>query len=336
MEIGVRGLGGLGVRVSPGRSRLGPLPARSQSCVRHSSKEPQPPPGPLRCPECGSQKVGKDGLRPLADSSMVQRWLCRDCGLRFSLDGPGRPLPKEAGRRLNIDDGVPSGRQVCATIAGVAKNLDTATEIKTVAGEFGTLEQDARILQYEWKCKNRQLGGNTIKKRKYYLNRLVRDGADLDKPESVETVLATHYPTATKWVMVIAYRSYCKMFNIAWEPVKIKYTPKMPYMPTEEECRTFIAAMPKVLMVLCQTLFETGARVGELTRIQRQDVNVEECKIAIRCPEKGSNPRIVKVLRECIELLMTLPKKHEPYLFNPEHWPTMDTSRTSVRRQPPN
>jgi integrase len=196
--------------------------------------------------------------------------------------------------------------------------LSTATEIKTVAGEFGTLEQDARILQYEWKCKNRQLSENTIKKRKYYLNRLVRDGADLDKPESVESVLATHYPTATRWVMVIAYRSYCKLFNIPWDPVKVKYQPKMPYMPTEEECRIFIAAMPKVLTVFCQTLFETGARVGELTKVERQDVNEEECKIAIRCPEKGSNPRMIKVSRECIGLLMTLPKKHEPYLFCPE------------------
>jgi len=38
----------------------------------------------VKCPECGSTRVWKDGLRYLAEGSVVQRWLCRDCGRRFS------------------------------------------------------------------------------------------------------------------------------------------------------------------------------------------------------------------------------------------------------------
>jgi len=38
----------------------------------------------LKCPECGSERLYRDGLRRLADGSQTQRWLCRDCGLRFS------------------------------------------------------------------------------------------------------------------------------------------------------------------------------------------------------------------------------------------------------------
>jgi predicted RNA-binding Zn-ribbon protein involved in translation (DUF1610 family) len=38
----------------------------------------------LKCPQCGSKRLYKDGLRPLPDGSSVQRWLCRECGLRFS------------------------------------------------------------------------------------------------------------------------------------------------------------------------------------------------------------------------------------------------------------
>ncbi|MEM3627732.1 MAG: hypothetical protein QXZ25_06910, partial [Candidatus Bathyarchaeia archaeon] len=38
----------------------------------------------LKCPECGSAKTWKDGLRYLADGTAVQRFLCRNCGLRFS------------------------------------------------------------------------------------------------------------------------------------------------------------------------------------------------------------------------------------------------------------
>jgi predicted RNA-binding Zn-ribbon protein involved in translation (DUF1610 family) len=36
-----------------------------------------------RCPECGSQRVWKDGLR-YNPFGMIQRYLCRNCGYRFS------------------------------------------------------------------------------------------------------------------------------------------------------------------------------------------------------------------------------------------------------------
>jgi len=38
----------------------------------------------LCCPECGSRLLYRDGIRYLADGSQVQRWLCRNCGYRFS------------------------------------------------------------------------------------------------------------------------------------------------------------------------------------------------------------------------------------------------------------
>jgi len=42
-------------------------------------------PTPKACPQCGSsQRLYKDGLRYLADGSSLQRWLCRNCGFRFS------------------------------------------------------------------------------------------------------------------------------------------------------------------------------------------------------------------------------------------------------------
>jgi integrase len=36
------------------------------------------------CPQCGSSRLYRDGLRNLNDGSTVQRWLCRSCGYRFS------------------------------------------------------------------------------------------------------------------------------------------------------------------------------------------------------------------------------------------------------------
>ena len=41
------------------------------------------PPKQLRCPECGSKRLYKDGLR-YTKQGEVQRYLCRSCGYRFS------------------------------------------------------------------------------------------------------------------------------------------------------------------------------------------------------------------------------------------------------------
>jgi transposase-like protein len=42
----------------------------------------------VKCPECGSTRVWRDGLRYLAKGGVVQRWYCRDCGYRFSYGSP--------------------------------------------------------------------------------------------------------------------------------------------------------------------------------------------------------------------------------------------------------
>lgn len=214
-------------------------------------------------------------------------------------------------------------RQVCV-LRQEAKNLATATENKTVAGEENKATnpqlsaQDARITQYEWKSKKRGLLQSTIDLRKYHLGKLLEDGADLNDPETVETVLATrNYETPTKWLRVQAYRSYCKMFSIQWEPIKVNYQPKMPYIPTQEECQIFIAGLSRTLSIFCRVLFETGARRGEACKIERTDINEESSTAAINHPEKGSNARMIRVSRECIDLLKTLSRKHGTYIFNP-------------------
>ena len=37
----------------------------------------------IKCPECGSRRLYRDGIR-YTNSGNVQRYLCRDCGYRFS------------------------------------------------------------------------------------------------------------------------------------------------------------------------------------------------------------------------------------------------------------
>lgn len=51
-----------------------------------SARSSGPHQPPIRCPECGSDRIWKDGLRyPRGNKGTpVQRYLCRDCGYRFS------------------------------------------------------------------------------------------------------------------------------------------------------------------------------------------------------------------------------------------------------------
>lgn len=51
---------------------------------------------PPKCPECTSQKVWKDGIRRTTQGD-VQRWVCRDCGFRFSPnESKNSPKPTKA------------------------------------------------------------------------------------------------------------------------------------------------------------------------------------------------------------------------------------------------
>ena len=253
-----------------------------------------------QCPNCASSVLHRDGLRYLKDGDPLQRWLCRKCGLRFS--GPGQAI---------FVDNKPyrvRGRKNPQEI-----ELAQSLLLGKAAGD------EALLAQFEWKSLKRGIQKNTIETRKCHLKALLRDGADLNNPDSVETTLAVkNYSVPKRWCLVHTYRVYCKLFNIQWEPIRVKYQPPIPYMPTEEQAKIFIAALPKTLNVFCAALFETGARKGELSQVEWTDINPESCSVSINHPEKGSNPRTVKVSKECIDLLMSLPKKHGVYVFNPK------------------
>lgn len=49
-----------------------------------SNKEAPTSQAQLKCPQCASQLLWKDGLRHLRGGKIIQRYLCRSCGFRFS------------------------------------------------------------------------------------------------------------------------------------------------------------------------------------------------------------------------------------------------------------
>src|SRR5665647_1715101 len=176
----------------------------------------------LKCPSCGCDRVDRAGLRYLADDSTVQRYECRKCHYRFS-------------DKINKIAQDINKRQIGAL---EAKNLDSASEIKTIAGDGKT-----NLIDYGWRQKKRDIQDNTIFVRTCILKQLLKKGCDLFNTDSVETYLATEPMTiAKKRNCVAAYRSFTKVYKINWEPIRVKYQPKQPFIPTHEELSALIHA----------------------------------------------------------------------------------------------
>jgi integrase len=253
------------------------------------------------CPECGSERIFKAGLRETSEGIQLQRYKCRDCHSRFSDANPYKMSMTDSG-----------AVQVCALLG--AKNLDSSTELKTVgAGEKGSL------LDYAWQMKKRGLAEGTIRLRVDVLGRLQRKGVKLGDPESLETILATEpFTKAQKSVIVNCYRSYTKIFKMLWDPIKVRYEPKQPFIPTEEELDQLIHAAGKNTATFLQVLKDTGARCGEVCKLRCTDIDTQNCTISINDAEKGSRNRTNKVSPKTIAMIQALKKKYAPFVFNPD------------------
>ena len=254
----------------------------------------------IECPKCHNKKNWKNGKRK-TDFGSIQRYKCtnKECNSRFSQNTYMGYLPTES-------------HQLCA-ILQEAKKLDTTTENKTVVGE-----NKGKLVEFAWKLKKRNICEQTIQQRFFYLNKLLEKGADLGNPDTVETILATEKLTsAQKYSYVSAYKSYTKVFKIAWDAIKVKYQPKEPFMPTHEEIEALINGSSKKTATFLQVAKATGARRGEICKLKWTDVNTENKTISINEAEKGSRNRTLKVTDKTIAMIQNMPKNYSPCVFNP-------------------
>jgi len=267
----------------------------------------------LCCPECGSTKLYRDGLRYLADGSNVQRWLCRNCGFRFS----------EKRKNLKTKRDNNSFRQVCGK-AGLPKNLTgwAVLALAEVNGKTGSMAAGAtssetnqtnakgKIVEFAWWLKKNGKADSTIKTWTLLLKLIADKGFDLFNPEKVKEAIATHECSkGTKKVMVDAYKSFAKFAGITWEPPSYKRSPKIPFIPLEREIDDLIACSSKRTAALLQALKESGARLSEILELKWTDVDFERKVVRIEA-EKGSNPRILKISDKLVNMLSLLPKSN--------------------------
>ena len=178
--------------------------------------------------------------------------------------------------------------------------------------------------------KKRGLADTTIKARVYLLNRLLKLGANLENPDTVETILATsNWKPPYKSKFADAYKAYTTYRKIEWQKPKITIPQKDPFLPQEEEVKQLIAGTGKTTSTILQLLYETGIRIGEATSLQWTDIDFKTQQIRINCPEKGSNSRTLKLSDTLIAMLNALPKRPDNNIFNPR----TETPSETFRRQ---
>ena len=267
------------------------------------------------CPQCGSKSLYKDGLRYLADGSTVQRWLCRNCGYRFT-DPTKRQILKIRSP-LNFNCQVGGKEDLPKNLASkAALALAEATE-KTGSGHAGateTAEVKGKIIEFLWWAEKQGLSPETIRGYGSCLRALRSRGANLLDPESVKEVIAKEkrWSPNRRRNVISSYTKFLSFLGLSWDKPKCKVIRKLPsFIPMESEIDALIAGSNKKLAAFLQLLKETAMRAGEAFRLKWTDVDFERRLIILNEPEKGSNPRIWRISTKLVEMLKNLPKHNE-------------------------
>ena len=156
----------------------------------------------------------------------------------------------------------------------------------------------------------------TITGRVRELKKLARLGILYDS-EAVKVYLANSpIQNTTKMKVVDTYTTFLDFRGLRWVAPRYQKTTKMFFIPTEQELDLLIVGCGKTTSTVLQTLKETGIRIGELTMLKWSDINLEY-KILSITPEKGSNPRILKISDRLLGMINKLSRQHAPFIFQP-------------------
>jgi integrase len=264
------------------------------------------------CPECGSGKVFRAGFR-YYNGVAVQRWLCRDCGRRFSAKSAKRTFNgyNDYKRYKSAYNGYSKLNQICAI---EAKNLEP-TQPQSVGDNAANFDVKGKILQLMLKMQRDGYAPVTIKLTQTALKVLMERGANLADPESVKDVIAKQNWSANRRKNVInAYNTYLKFAGGTWEKPRVTLEQKIPFIPTEAELDALIAGSHRRLAAFLRLLKETAMRSGEAVRLEWSDIDFERRTITLNKPEKRSLPRMWRVSNELLSMLGAL-KKEDKRVF---------------------
>jgi len=277
----------------------------------------------IECPSCRSERIWKDGIRYTRNGD-VQRYLCRECGYRFSetsWNGSDDPEYVQRIHRepLNTHPRLFSNRQICVTQPTGAKNLvEVESRIEKWAAGATKVDEatvKGKIVEYLWWMKKQGYKPRTIEFRVASMQRLIRLGANILDVESVkETIAKTDsWCETTKFHACNTYTNFLEFLGSTWKKPKYKPNKKFPFIPTEREIDQLIAHCGNKTATALTVAKETGARIGEILRLRWINIDAAHRTLSFEA-EKGSNARMLNVSPELIAMLLALPKKND-YVF---------------------
>ena len=259
------------------------------------------------CAQCGSQRLYRDGLRYLAGGSTVQRWLCRDCAYRFS----EKPSQEKSEWSINKSSTLTSRRRICAQ---EAKNLTTATETKTVAGDLERLPPDAKGLITKFMAYLEREGYSAQTGYPETLRHLAKDGANLLDPENVKLVIAQQkkkngepWKDSVKMLATYAYDAFCQMQGINWNMPTYRQGETTLYIHNEKDLDQLISTASRRMATFLQCLKETFADPGEILRLEW--IDLKDNILSINHPVKGHLPGKYELTPRLVAMLNALPRK---------------------------
>jgi len=180
------------------------------------------------------------------------------------------------------------------------------------ATKLSKAELKGKLVEFLWWMKKEGYAEATITRRVRRLKTMINLGANLHDPESVKLTIAKQekWSPTMKEHAVVAYTCYLKMQGKTWDPPKYRRIAKLPFIPTETEVDQLIASCNPKVATFLQLLKETGMRSGEAWNLEWTDFDFENRTVRVT-PEKGSNPRVLKISNKLIAMLNALPKDQQ-------------------------
>jgi len=295
----------------------------------------------ITCPSCRSERTWRDGTRQTRNGD-VQRYLCRECGYRFSErseippgSNPGSFSYLEPNRHgFNRKSGL-SNRQICVSETKGAKNLvEVKSQIEKWAAGATKVDEatvKGKIVEFLWYLKRENYAESTIGRYVKEIELLVKRGANILDPEDVKETIAKqewcdNRRTQVYWV----YDAFAKMLRIGWDLPKIRIQQKIGFCPTEKTVNQAIAGLGNKISIAIQLIKETGIRSGEADNLRWNQINFETGTITI-VPEKGSNPTVKKVSQDLLGRISSLPRVSEK-IFGKHGYNSMRTNLAQQRK----
>ena len=277
------------------------------------------------CPQCQSKEVWRNAKRYTPEGFEIQRWSCRECGIRFS-DPLDIKKAKQASKvvetvdtkSLKSPDDIVFTRQICVT---ETKNLE-AEQQKSEVLRRNEAEVKGKILEHAFWMQKEGYAEATTTRRIRMLKTLMNKGANLQNPESVKETLAIleRWTVKTKKIAVETYSLFLKMQGLTWKPPRYKSVKKLPFIPTEQEIDELIAGCNKKTATFLQLLKETGMRCGEAFLLKWTDINFQNRTVDIT-PEKGSEPRQLSLSIQLVNMLYNQANdKEKPFACSQRHF----------------